>query len=375
MTKQVWQIAAGENGRYYDQLFLDHDIMFLGPGRVGEYPFSYAQSVKDGEITQDEHDRINTFVTEIQDSDVILLRRGRQVRAIGLAVAGYQYYAQLDDIYGWDLQHIRRVRWQPQLEGVLKGLQFGPTQMRTVTRVHAKPIIDAIAPLISQCIYKHTHELKRLPPAPSEPMTWDEVKHELYQRGLRYDAAEKSVSVLQQIVRLSDWYDGHCRNLSRPTEHEVVTHMVVPLLIALGWSEQQIAVEWQHIDLATFAVMPPVAEHCVLVCEAKGRGQGMQNAIDQADDYVKKHNLSNCRRILVTNGTHYYLYDPQGDDPVGYFNVHSLRTNHIAPAGTNAIDTIFALTPTGMHHPIPKAPQTTATITASVPVIKKMCAG
>jgi len=375
MTQQVWQIAAGENGRYYDQLFIDHDIMFLGPGRVGEFPFSYEQSVKDKLITQDEYNRIDTFVNDIKDHDVILLRRGREVRAIGLTVAGYQYYEQLDDIYGWDLQHVRRVCWQPQLSGALQGLRFGASQMRTVTRVYEKSIRDKVNPLIRKCIYKHPHELLSLPPAPSIPMTWDEVKLELYHRGQRYDAAERTINVLQQIARLSDWYDDQCQKLSRPTEHEVVAHMVIPLLISLGWSEQQLAVEWRRIDLATFVVMPPVNTNCVLVCEAKGRGQGMQNAIDQADKYVKKHGLTNCRRILVTNGTHYYLYDPQGDNPVGYFNVHSLRTNHIAPTGTNAIDTIIALTPAGIYNSIPKSTPPAATITAAVPMIKKMVGG
>ena len=34
---QVWQIAAGEQGRYYDDLYLKHDVMFLGPGRFGHF--------------------------------------------------------------------------------------------------------------------------------------------------------------------------------------------------------------------------------------------------------------------------------------------------------------------------------------------------
>ena len=34
-----------------------------------------------------------------------------------------------------------------------------------------------------------------------------------------------------------------------------------------------------------------------------------------------------------------------GTEPVGYVNIHSIRTNHVAPAGTNAIDTLVALSP------------------------------
>ena len=34
---QVWQIAAGETGRDYTKLFLDYDLMFMGPGNPGAY--------------------------------------------------------------------------------------------------------------------------------------------------------------------------------------------------------------------------------------------------------------------------------------------------------------------------------------------------
>lgn len=40
MGNQVWQIACGEKGRRYQRLFLDHDVMFLGPGRFGPYSLS-----------------------------------------------------------------------------------------------------------------------------------------------------------------------------------------------------------------------------------------------------------------------------------------------------------------------------------------------
>jgi len=370
MTQQVWQIAAGESGRYYDQLFLDHDIMFLGPGRFGEFSITYANAV-----SRSDYRCLKDFRDGIQTGDVVLLRKGRQVRAIGLAVAGYQFFEQLDDIYGWDLQHLRRVRWQPQLESALVGLQFGAARMPTLTRVLQESLRAAIEPLISQCVSQYPQDLLPLPPAPTTPLSWDEVKQELYLRGLRYDAAEKTVGVLQHIARLSEWYADNCRPLSRPTEHEVVAHMVIPLLIALGWSEQQLAVEWQHIDLAAFWGMPPATANCVLVCEVKGRGRGLQDVIDQADRYVKERKLTGCRRVLVTDGTCYYLYDRDGDVPVGYFNVHRLRTTHIAPAGTNAIDTIIALTPAGIHNPIPQPLPPTATITASIPMIKRIGGG
>jgi len=32
---KVWQIATGEPSRDYRELFFDHDVMILGPGRHG----------------------------------------------------------------------------------------------------------------------------------------------------------------------------------------------------------------------------------------------------------------------------------------------------------------------------------------------------
>ena len=42
-------MAAGQAGRFYSDLFLKHDVMFLGPGDFGKYHArTYRQKVKDG---------------------------------------------------------------------------------------------------------------------------------------------------------------------------------------------------------------------------------------------------------------------------------------------------------------------------------------
>jgi hypothetical protein len=41
--------------------------------------------------------------------------------------------------------------------------------------------------------------------------------------------------------------------------------------------------------------------------------------------------------------------------PAGYLNVNLVRTDHLAPVGTNAVDTIVALTPAGAARPLPQA--------------------
>lgn len=132
--------------------------------------------------------------------------------------------------------------------------------------------------------------------------------------------------------------------------------MILPLLLALGWSEQLLAVEWKRIDLAGFCGTPTDISNCVLVCEAKAMGHGLQDVFDQAEESVRRCRLTRCEKVLVTDGARFYLYERAGDkwsnEPVGYLNVHLIRTKHLAPANTNAVDTIVALTPAGVARPL-----------------------
>ncbi len=82
---------------------------------------------------------------------------------------------------------------------------------------------------------------------------------------------------------------------------------------------------------------------------------GLQDVWDQAVGYVKKLGLHQCGKILLTQGARFYLYQepsgawPDQPEPAGYVNLERIRENHIAPANTNAIDTLVALTPAGVQ--------------------------
>jgi hypothetical protein len=182
----------------------------------------------------------------------------------------------------------------------------------------------------------------------------DQLGKELFSKGLGYEAVDKVISTIQRQRRLAIWYEEHGKKSKRPREHEVVAHMILPFLLALGWSEQLLAVEWHKIDLAAFWGTPTTKENCCLVCEAKPLEHGLQNAFVQATRYVEKLKLDSCKKALLTDGIRLYLYqrvakDKWNEIPVGYLNIKLIRTNHIAPADTNAVDTIMALTPAGIN--------------------------
>jgi len=360
----VWQIGGGDFAHDYTKLCLDHDVMLRGPGDYGRFEEEkYRREIRPGGETRFTVGTLRSFLEDPKPADIVLLRYGYRVLAIGIiAEEGYDFQDTFDDVFGWHLGHIRRVIWQNQLKPALDDIQkkrnnqekndlfSGRKQIPTFTAVRDANVLDRISDLFSQC---KPRPLKDLPPPPPKPLEMEEVGQELFSKGIPNDSVDKVLVAIERQRRLVKWYWMYGRDSWRPSEHEIVAHMILPLLLALGWSEQLLAVEWHRVDLACFWGTPTTKERCVMVCEAKWLGHGLQNTFDQAKHYVDKLNLKECRKILVTDGARLYLYEkPEGLDwnhtPVGYLNVNRVRTNHIAPANTNAVDTIVALTPAGV---------------------------
>jgi len=355
----VFQIAAGTPERYYTDIFLKHDIMFMGPGDYGDVlqnKPAYEDAVSRGMVTSNKFSQVHSFATSPSTGDIVLMRNAHKVVAIGLVWENnYRWDDGFDDVFGWDLQHTRRVIWNTQLSGELEEMQkseelFGHMRSQgTFSSVHIDRVIDRISHLFPKLEMRDPNPMpEKLP----KPLGMDELSQELFSKGLPYDSVHKVIQAISRQRNMIRWYYEQYEASGRPTEHEVVGHMILPLMQALGWSEQLLAIEWNKIDMAAFDGTPTTPEKCVLVCEAKGLGHGLQNVYDQGINYIRKHKLDNCRKLLLTDGARLYLYERQnGDwqtDPSGYLNVMSIRTNHIAPANTNAIDTIIALTPFGI---------------------------
>lgn len=92
-----------------------------------------------------------------------------------------------------------------------------------------------------------------------------------------------------------------------PSEDELLTHLTIPLLEALGWEPAQIAVKWRYTDLALFHPKMRKPDHCRVVIEGKRIGAGLRWAGYQAREYAKKLDLTGAN-VLVTDGISYRLY-------------------------------------------------------------------
>src|SRR5215217_3523225 len=99
----VWQIAAGDEGRNYSWLCQKHDLMFLGPGRFGPYDRArYRDAAITSEFSAFKLNAIGAFCREVRPGDLVLLRRGYTVVAIGLVPdpddEGYRHDETFDDV-------------------------------------------------------------------------------------------------------------------------------------------------------------------------------------------------------------------------------------------------------------------------------------
>jgi hypothetical protein len=212
-------------------------------------------------------------------------------------------------------------------------------------------VLEAIAPLLEQC---KRRPLSRGPGRPSDKLELTELGQLLFSHGLRNESVDRVLAAIERQRRMVGWYNEHGGPSDRPTEHEVVAHMILPLMLALGWSEQLVAVEWHKIDLTCFLGSPTTKGTCVLVCEAKRRGHGLSRVLPQAAKYVKNLQLTKTRRILLANDQRLYVYDRAEDgswpdSATGYLNIQAIRVQYLAPPRANAVDTIMALTPTGIQ--------------------------
>ncbi len=134
----VWQVAAGDRKRSYQDVFLDWDVVCIGPGARGEWPKCKEQLIKDG-FSLKGLNKIERLHNEMKEGDVVVLRIDTgKVYGVGRVVGDCCWNDHFGDIDGWDLQFVRRVVWlwdyRKDNDGKPKGFEAG--EMRGVPRFY-----------------------------------------------------------------------------------------------------------------------------------------------------------------------------------------------------------------------------------------------
>jgi hypothetical protein len=346
---RIWQIGTGEPGRDYSKVFFEYDLMIIGPSYPGDaLKTDYRKS------TKVHHRKIHHFAHKPKPGDRVLMRFGREVIGVGQIPTGKENQYSFDksrtfNVYGLDLHHCRRVIWAEKFElGDLKDIYKKTTQMWAFTEVHAEKTVNMVQEIDSSFFDR---PLRNLPTIDSDLYTDEKLGIALFSAGISNKNIDDIKKALQQAERLNSWYGSeHCGRT--PSEQEIVSHSILPVFLGLGWSQQQIAVEWQRVDMAFFKTTPTEPDNCVMILEAKAIGKPLGDVIDQAEKYVRKLRLKNVKYLLTTDGNNLFVYAKKRKlwdrNPVGYLSVSSLQKEYILPKNTNAIKTLVRLQPSAV---------------------------
>jgi len=177
----------------------------------------------------------------MKEGDIVVLRLGTdKVHAVGQVVGPYEWHEEFGDVDGWDLQHIRRVRWLwHDLSNPKDFGTYGLKQGDTTQRLNEGPVtkwLSTLAILASA----HKRSLTRLPAFEEmNGIDVEEISEFLFDNGVASISIKNLVDEIDELTRIAKWYQ---RSANKPSEHETVAYLIVPLLRALGWTPQRMAV-------------------------------------------------------------------------------------------------------------------------------------
>jgi hypothetical protein len=311
LSRVVWQITSGPPLRPYYELFLRYGVALLGPGDTGAFSSERLQD-------PDYDDVIKRFAAELKADDAIVLRCGlKQLIAIGLVASHYEYQLEFDDVQGMDLQHCRRVRWfrlphPPELDGSPFGAS--PPALR---QCHDPAVLDYVHRFLA-----------------SDPTDWQRAA--LPSLPKLENPLDRPPAEIAEVVALAKDLLGVYTNSDvmpcPPAENELMAHLVIPFLRALGWPAELIALEWECTDAALFSRLPRIPAHCKLIVEAKRLRAGGDAALKQARNYASC--LGIRPDLLITDGIHYRLYAAEKD----FAGVAYANLTHLKPSALNLLN-------------------------------------
>jgi hypothetical protein len=343
--KNIWQQAAGDTDRNYVGLCLRWDVILNGPGNEDHWHTNKAK-YRAGGMSAKKMTDIERFADEMQDGDFVVLRTGTtSVSGVGQVVGSYEWCDEFGDVDGWDLQHVRRVRWLWHSE--YHPQDFGTYSMKlgdTTQKLGGGKVADWLAELdITKDAWDRP--LKSLPRTIGKAnVTIEQISEFLFDHGVASASITTLLGEIGELTRIAQWYQ---RSQQMPSEHETVAYLVVPLLRALGWTPQRMAVEWNHVDVALFEQLPRVDESLRVVVEAKKMDNSCLSAVSQAMSYARPR--PQCRRLIVTDGLRYGVYLRTDTEPLfklhAYLNLARLRHDYPVYECGGAEDALLAMAP------------------------------
>jgi len=306
-NRTVWQQAAGDTDRDYADLCLRWGVILNGPAYAGPWPECRQALLADGWSSRKLTD-LRRFAEDMADGDLVVLRLGTsRVLAVGEVVGDYEWRPEFGDIDGWEIQHTRRVRWLwASREQPASFETYALKQGDTTQKLSS----ETVEKWLAQLVIPESAYQKDLPLLPSlddsVEIGLSDISEFLFDHGVASDSIATLVDDIGELVRIAKWY----QRTSMPSEHETVAYLVIPLLRALGWTPQRMAVEWSRVDIALFNRLPREDGNLTVVVEAKKMNASCISAMSQAQSYAQ--GKPGCKRLIVTDGLRYGVYTRNG---------------------------------------------------------------
>lgn len=320
----TWQIGTGDGTRSYFDIFLRYGVALVGPGDPGmegspEAKLFYAANPY--------RNNWGEKLKKVKKDEWLIARKGKQtILAIGRVTEEYDYSNLFSDVEGWDLQHFVKVKWyKPDTKNEIIEFDNLPLGQSTLQGCNNAVVFDEIYKTEFKEAKNEFNVEDLILPA---DISIDKIVSALIDSGVRIQDAENIGFTLNRIVRLTDWY---LANDGESLEIEIVFFLVVPLLIALGWSEQKIKIEYNNIDVALFH-LPFKGNYKTspeIIIEAKTFGNGLAFTGEQIKTYAEKY--PECKKFIATNGFRYKYFEKLNGkmEFIGYFNLIDLKERNV----------------------------------------------
>ena len=336
--------------RDYVDICLKWGVILNGPGDYGPWPECESHLRKDGYPSRKITD-LKRFCDEMEEGDLVILRQGTStVFAVGEILGCYEHHEEFGDVDGWDVSHVRRVRWlwkdtnEPKKFDTY-ALKFGDTTQRLNSQ-HVNSWLYSLE------ISGNAHDPVPLPRVDkSRNVSVQDISEYLFGKGVASSSISNLLREIDEYVRIANWYRREDRREGRPSERETVCYLVVPLLRALGWTPQRMAIEWNQVDVALFSSLPRKDDHLSVVVEAKRMDSSCLSAVSQANRYALE--VKHCTRLIVTDGLRYGVFVRENDQDCrigdfslyAYMNLRRLRSGYPLYCCKGAQDALLAMAP------------------------------
>ena len=336
--KVLWQHAAGDRDHEHVDVCLKWDVILVGPGEVSWQDSDHDQARKE----------VRAFCEQMQEGDIVVLKVGQNAYGVGV-LGEYKWWDEFNDVDGWALGHARRVSWLWKYKVEPKWFDRALTRS-TTQRINSDVVRKWLEELEVDDDRKDRIERShRDLPKIGKDVDGDQIAKYLFNKGIASDSIRSLLDPNGDFLRIAAWYNRWPEGTD-PSEHETVSHLVVPLLRILGWTPQRMAIEWNNIDVALFSRLPRDGDHLSIVLEAKKvRNACLSWAVTQAQGYAKSR--SNCLRLIVTDGLRYGVFTRQsthegeGFSLYAYLNLNRPRTEYSIYGCKGAREAILAMTP------------------------------